>query len=223
VSYAKAWTQAWCTLFAAGDGIAMLEWSPLTTVSGTALVSCSAAVGYLSLRATRDRQDPPLDWNHLVSRSLAAGGGLVAFSAVSAASPPIAMLVAIVALLTSPMVLRRVRPGSSSRADPSIATNRPHPPPGTERLVEQLEDGQLCRLWRWAFWELQQQSTAPEILDLVALRQACLDELERRNPSALYAWLASGARASGGPEKFWSDDPRHGPGHGSPSGNADAA
>ena len=111
MSYAKAWTQAWCTLFAAGDGIAMLEWSPLTTVAGTALVSCCAAVGYLSLRAARDRQDPPLDWNHLVSRSLAAGGGPVAFSAVSAASPPIAMLVAIVALLTSPMVLRRVRPG----------------------------------------------------------------------------------------------------------------
>jgi hypothetical protein len=37
---------------------------------------------------------------------------------------------------------------------------------------------------------------------VVAQRQVYLDEMERRSPSGLRAWLESGARAAGGPERF---------------------
>jgi uncharacterized membrane protein YeaQ/YmgE (transglycosylase-associated protein family) len=53
------------------------------------------------------------------------------------------------------------------------------------------------------------------LLTLVALRQCCLDELERRDPTALQDWLTSGARASSSPERFLK--PPH------DSGSADAA
>ncbi len=44
----------------------------------------------------------------------------------------------------------------------------------------------------------------------MTLRQGCLDELERRHPSALHAWLDSGARASEGPERFLASRERPG-------------
>jgi hypothetical protein len=39
-------------------------------------------------------------------------------------------------------------------------------------------------------------------LRIVARRQTYLDELERRAPAQLGAWLAAGARAAGDPSKF---------------------
>jgi hypothetical protein len=65
-----------------------------------------------------------------------------------------------------------------------------------------LSDEELCRLWRSTFWDLKRPHSDGECLALVALRQGCLDELERRHPAALKKWLTSGARASSTPEKF---------------------
>jgi hypothetical protein len=65
-----------------------------------------------------------------------------------------------------------------------------------------LDDRQLCRLWRESFWDLRQPAPPATLLRLVALREACLEELENRDAPALRAWLDSGARASGGPEKY---------------------
>lgn len=65
-----------------------------------------------------------------------------------------------------------------------------------------LDDRQLCRLWRESFWALVTPAPPHTLLCVVALREACLDELERRHAGALSAWLADGARASSGPEKY---------------------
>jgi hypothetical protein len=71
-----------------------------------------------------------------------------------------------------------------------------------DAVVATLTEPELCALWRSTFWELKMPHTAEERTTLVCLRQRCLDELDRRDPSALRAWLNSGARASGGPERF---------------------
>jgi hypothetical protein len=76
--------------------------------------------------------------------------------------------------------------------------------------VQGLDDRQLCALWRRLFWQLVDQRDAADAVSTVAWRQACLDELERRDPAAVRAWLDSGARASGGPERFLTDHGRHG-------------
>ena len=68
-----------------------------------------------------------------------------------------------------------------------------------------LDDRQLCRVWRESFWALRTAAPPGTLLCLVALREACLDELERRHAAGVHAWLDSGARASSGPEKYLED------------------
>ena len=76
--------------------------------------------------------------------------------------------------------------------------------------LQGLDDRQLCRLWRESFWVLRKPAPPGTVLCLVALREACLDELERRHAAALHAWLDSGARASSGPEKYLDHPPTPG-------------
>jgi hypothetical protein len=97
------------------------------------------------------------------------------------------------------------RESRASSITPSPAGSREPPkstPPLAPAALGALSDQQLCWLWRHTFWDLRDEETVDERLATVAVRQACLEELERRDPSAFAAWLSSGARASGGPERF---------------------
>lgn len=64
-------------------------------------------------------------------------------------------------------------------------------------------DVQLCCLWRHSFWDLNHAPFTDERERIVLERQKILEELTRRNASAIEAWLASGARASSSPERFF--------------------
>ena len=125
-------------------------------------------------------------------------------------------------MVSSPVVVR-LRPGNARSGSVPPPTGTPtqrdsadgsQVPRDCDHLegtrVEQLDDDALFRLWRRTFWQLEGQPTVDELARLVALRQTCLDELARRNPDALRAWLESGARASGGPERFWRRRQDHG-------------
>ena len=65
-----------------------------------------------------------------------------------------------------------------------------------------LSDDELCQWWRRTFTALGEAGTAGQRLDVVRARQLYLDEIERRHPTELRAWLASGARAAGNPMPF---------------------
>lgn len=82
----------------------------------------------------------------------------------------------------------------------------PQPPVGTAAewsgSVRSLDDSELCNAWRTSFRKLEAATTASARADLVALRQACIDEMERRYPDGLRAWLESGARAAGNPSRY---------------------
>jgi hypothetical protein len=72
----------------------------------------------------------------------------------------------------------------------------------THDLVRQMSDAELCRAWRRSYVSLQ-QARGPRVRALVVhTRQLLLDELERRYPAGLKAWLGSGARAAGAPDRF---------------------
>jgi hypothetical protein len=64
---------------------------------------------------------------------------------------------------------------------------------------------QLCRQWLHSYDALTAASTSQARLRIVMDRQRCLDELERRDPDGLRAWLASSASAGGDPRRFLSD------------------
>jgi hypothetical protein len=65
-----------------------------------------------------------------------------------------------------------------------------------------MSDRELCREWRHSFVTLQSARSPQDRLRVVAQRQVYLDEMERRSPTALQAWLDSGARAAGGPDRY---------------------
>ena len=229
MSYAGAWRGVLGLLTAAGVGLSMLELSPALTLVAVALMSACTTTVVLVVQVPRDGTTPSAGrgLEHHLMLGIWLGSGVVAAATFIAASPSLALLLALLASATSPSLLRRCAAGSVLRrtrprrpASPGsgapVGSSPEQPAPGTPRcdevaqLLGGLSDGELCGLWRSTFWELKKEHTAAECLTLVTLRQSCLDELDRRDPSGLQAWLASGARASGGPERYL--NPPHDPG-----------
>jgi hypothetical protein len=85
----------------------------------------------------------------------------------------------------------------TSLADGSAAAPAPE--------LSSLGDEALCLAWRRSFRLLETATSAAERLTVVKKRQQYLDELQRRSPEGLAAWLASGARASGNPLPYVDD------------------
>jgi hypothetical protein len=73
-----------------------------------------------------------------------------------------------------------------------------------------LTNSELCREWRRSFVRLQSARSFGDRCYVVALRQVYLDEMDRRSPTAFQAWLASGARAAGGPDRYLAVERRDG-------------
>jgi hypothetical protein len=69
-----------------------------------------------------------------------------------------------------------------------------------------LSGDALCLAWRASFSALLRAGAPAERLQIVEERLAYLQELERRNPGGVAAWLASGARAAGNPARFVTGD-----------------
>jgi hypothetical protein len=97
--------------------------------------------------------------------------------------------------------LAEKRPPSAADAPETPATvvspdAGPEMPPVELR---DLDDEALCLAWRRSYVQLQQSTSASARIRHVQERQLLLDELERRDPTGLAAWLASGCRAAGNP------------------------
>ncbi|MGH3509564.1 MAG: hypothetical protein ACRDPI_04965 [Nocardioidaceae bacterium] len=169
MSYRDRWTGAACLAVALSLGVAMVLWSPVGVVFTVGLLWAGSAIGY----AAWGRR-PVRGWRP----SFLTGAGAVAAWALVSASPPLALLALIVVAGTCPPFLRLFR------------AHRPASLAG-------MTDTELCRMWRSTFWELKERRPVDEALGLVALRQSCLEELERRNPSTLDARLASASHLPG--------------------------
>lgn len=218
MSASGTWTYACAVLVGIGDGLALLEWSPVVAGLTTVLLSgCVAAVVAVVRPAPGGPSPARRAWAvDVAAGSLLAGGGAVTLLALATASPCCALLLALTATLTAPPVVRRVRRRLRPRA-PVGPPARPQAPWDTglrslttAAAVSRLADSELCVLWRRTFWQLTSHQAPDALLATVLLRQACLDELTRRNPTAVRAWLESGGRASGGPERFWVTGRSHG-------------
>lgn len=89
-------------------------------------------------------------------------------------------------------LLRQAAIGSAPA--PSAATAMP-------KDVLHLSDDELCLTWRRSFAALAKYG-GPERSSIVDLRQACLDELQRRDPVGFARWLGAGARAASDPSRY---------------------
>lgn len=68
--------------------------------------------------------------------------------------------------------------------------------------VLDLNTSELCRLWRVTFWMVRDVRSPARTVAIVDLRQAVLDELERRRPDAVKCWLTSGRGEADGPARY---------------------
>ncbi len=224
MTYARVWRGVWYAALVVGVGLACLEWSPQFVGLAVALVSFFVGAGLVLGHTSAPRPDAAANarWRHrLVPRSVVTGAALVSLVALVAVSPGLAPVVLAAVAVSAPDPLRRrvgrrVRRllGPDARGLPR-RPRRPVPPPSASVVVADLDDHELCALWRRTFWELQDHRTPDELHRMIAVRRECLDELERRNPAAMRAWLSSGAPASTGPERYWAP--------GAPEDDADAA
>lgn len=217
MGYTRAWGIFWYVVAVVGLAAALLELSAIGVllILGMLLLFC-ALVRHLF-------PDVPARWPPLT-----VAVGILTAESLSWVSPSLGLFVVVAAGLSSPVVVGRAL--RSARPVPRAATGRREADPTPEEPRQEpvdagsltlreamgplkgLDDRQLCRLWRESFWVLRQPARPATVLCLVALREACLEELERRDAAGLHAWLDSGARASGGPEKYLRHPPRRGSG-----------
>lgn len=232
---ASTWRTAWLLVVTVGIGLGMLEWGPLVVLGCLAAVTVVTVPAVLAVQTFR-LGSTSTDGDHwrrgVPARGAILAAVVVACWAVVRLAPALALLLLTLAAVTSPVAVglaRRIgglRPSRTARvtvrpagATPRVVRQAQVPPAPTQPLPQrpqpqELDDRTLCLLWRQSFWDLAGESTPAGYLGVVAWRQCCLDEMERRDAHALQAWLESGARASSGPEKFL----RHPPG-----GTTDAA
>lgn len=205
MTYASWWVRVWSIAATMGFGLAILEWSApgaAAVLLGASGVMSLAVITVAQLRATP--LEPGWGWRRVLVWSSAGGVGLVGLVALLTASPPLALVALLLVLATCPIVARRLRRPTGRLTTGSAE----RPPPRASVGVGDLSDHELCMMWRRTFWDLRTHRTTDGLISTVFLRQACLDELERRNPAAVRAWLESGTSASGGPERFWGDSTR---------------
>ena len=64
-------------------------------------------------------------------------------------------------------------------------------------------DEELCLLWRRSADALHAQEDAAGTQLILAVRERCLDELERRSPQAFTAWMAATSRTDAEPADYY--------------------
>jgi hypothetical protein len=189
-----------------------------------------------ALTAVLAREHPRLPTADACACAGAAAGGFAA--ALYVLGFPAAVTLLMVLVATSPAALRATRRASRSaglrsvrrrkaqRAWRTAARRRSARPrlrkvagvedPGAlsvdtlTGMVRALDDRALCRAWR-ASWEVLTETAATvDREELVNLRQAYLDELERRHPGEFTEWLDSGAGPLSDPSRFLRGRPSSG-------------
>lgn len=211
-TYRRIWL-CWWGLLATLGLLLGLATVPTIGVVGVFLTSAvvAGAGAVVSLTWGDDDQPSTLE---LVGPAVRGGlhgavvGVTVVVTSVSLGTLVLPLLVLLVG--SSPWALRngvRLARGTQPR---ETAEQRRTPAPAPARAPQEsewapairaLSDEELCRAWRASYLSLQEAPSAA-YLELVTLREAYLDDLERRNPLGMRAWLDSGARAAGNPAPY---------------------
>jgi hypothetical protein len=200
-SYRVLWAGAWAVVLVPLCFVGLLLGEPAVVLVLTGL----AAALVVALLETRHQRR----W--WIEVAVAVGGFSAAVYAVGLL-PAIGVVLLVGA--TSPPALRlmgdalrrehgrRSTTGAAARAARSdeIREGAPLDSDAFSGMVQLLDDHELMAAWRHSH-EVLGYTNLPQLrLQLVALRQAYLDELERRDPSGFAAWMEAGAARD--PERF---------------------
>jgi hypothetical protein len=132
------------------------------------------------------------------------GAGLVLAAAIALMGVfgAAGLCVVIILTATSPQLLQLVRrrrraTGRRPQAHPALSSSVITAAPNPD--LRRLDDRALCLAWRHSYPLLSAACSAQDRLVVVQRRQEYLDELHRRSPQGLAAWVAAGGRASSNP------------------------
>jgi hypothetical protein len=211
---ARAWSWLCVVLSVPGLCLALVQWPTVAIVVTYVLMTFLAAMAIVLQRSARRQEadrSAAQGWLPTATAAVLVGSTVVSLAATFELSANLALLVALAMVGSSPWALstlRRLR--RSAPVSPSAPYEPPAemPPVGVESsVVRELSNAELCTAWRASYTALQRATSPTARARLVANRQCYLDEMESRNPTALSAWLASGARAASGPERYLGNEP----------------
>ncbi|NVM99833.1 hypothetical protein [Arthrobacter sp. SDTb3-6] len=216
--YRHAWLLLTGFLAVTGALVGLIIY-PLASVA--ALACTGAAVGALATLAAHAPADVPRRRAYRLHRAgvnaLETGVVVLAVGGFAGALRGWVWALVPMAVATSPWAVRKVLRHTPSRMPPAPSDDACREPRRSEAAalpaipvdaegfapcVRALDDGGLCQAWRGSYRWLEGAHTLALQAYVVALRQAYLDELERRDPDGLEAWLQSRPRPRGGPDKF---------------------
>jgi hypothetical protein len=196
----------------AGLVCAIASWGLGGTVISVVVVATATAVVASSVWGADGRSEVP----RIVRVTFASG--LITPAAVGLIAVfKVAGVLLVVALAATTPALTAKFPRGHRKEDPPAAQPEPvtpavatassagGSPDDAARELDSLDDGALCLAWRRSFRLLETAPSTAIRLAVVQPRQKYLDELQRRSPEGLAAWLASGARASGNPLPYVED------------------
>jgi len=217
----RVWIAATGTLIAAGLIAALHQPGVLASI---ALFLSASTMGMLVTIAFEPEELPGAELlRRMFLGGLAGGGLLVALVGLAVAFGPAVVWPVVLSVVTWPDLRPRVRvllgrepapappPGRRPVRERAAVDPAPAPLPADDAktfvVPDVMGDDDLCRAWCSSFVALQRAETDEARLRVVRMRAIYLDELERRDPGALQAWIAAGARASQDPRRFMGPGP----------------
>ncbi len=209
--YRSSWLLAWSTTSLLGVCLALLLWPVGAVVLLFAIAATTAALISAYTDGTVDVPVPEALRTRLRRVAVRAGSlgvGAVAVVALAAVAPHVLLVLLLLAGATSPHCVGLVRGHLDDRRLRASRLRPDHARAWSETAVstaQGLTDHDLCHAWCTSFDVLQSTSNVEARARIVCLRQAYLDELDRRDPHGLHACLTSGARATGNPDRYLTD------------------
>ena len=206
--YQWVWRALWGTVAAVAIAAAFIVW-PLSVV-GLFVIPASVAA-FATFLYYREPTRPLATRSQALRRSFSVGtrtgAGMLALASLVSSLLTLAWPLLALCLGTSPFVIRRVRDAVRSTSESRRRRERARTEEAAwwsmlAQEVEGLADGELCRVWRGSYSALLEAADAATAAQVVRVRQAYLDELDRRHERAMNEWLASGPRPATGPERF---------------------
>lgn len=222
--YRSVWTTSLVALGVVGAGVAVVD-SPASAAWLFAIVSLMA--GFVGASVVARMSPEPVPWQTRVWSGtrcgVAAGLYLLALVGLDKVLP-VWLLGAVIVLTLALFATGAIRmyrrntspPGPPAGPDPAQHQDRSAAARADgnrfdedERRLHQtsteahaMSTLELCEAWPASFTELEHCTDPAARVWIATRRQIYLDELERRDPAAVQAWLRSDARAASNPRRF---------------------
>ena len=199
--YPRIWLIVWSppAAIACLVGLATTDVRPVVFLS--VLLAGLAALSVVPFGQGRSAEGGPR--RVAAQRATRVAAGTIAVAGWIALLGELVWPLAVLAGVTSPPAARFVRSLLRSRSLARLAAGVSLPPDHQmNSVVADLDDLQLCQVWHKSYFSLREAPSVGQRCKLVALRQACMDEMARRDADGLRIWLASAPQPFEDPEPY---------------------